>query len=329
MKSPDISIIVPVYNSGKWLNRCIDSILAQTYADFEVLLINDGSTDNSPAICDEYAARDSRIRVFHKPNSGVSASRNLGISNSNGEFITFVDSDDWIDAEYLECLHDNIAGADLSICDFEVLGTTERWRQKVQPGFVSSDNFVDFIMKTYPFCYLTAPWIKLFRKSIIDSHNILFNESLDTFEDTVFVLDYLRYVTNISCSDRKLYKYWRESNGLSQNDELRIRQMPVISSCIYSSLCRMAEVRNIEVSMLYILILGRRFYDWVFPRHYGVGQLREHLRSIAALPEIRCLYEGKYRSYKPKYGLILRYLVRGKIGTAARCYRLMKMSGLL
>ena len=73
MKSPDISIIVPVYNSGKWLNRCIDSILAQTYADFEVLLINDGSTDNSPAICDEYAARDSRIRVFHKPNSGVSA----------------------------------------------------------------------------------------------------------------------------------------------------------------------------------------------------------------------------------------------------------------
>ena len=191
MKSPDISIIVPVYNSGKWLNRCIDSILAQTYADFEVLLINDGSTDNSPAICDEYAARDSRIRVFHKPNSGVSASRNLGISNSNGEYITFVDSDDWIDAEYLECLHDNIAGADLSICDFEVLGTTERWRQKVQPGFVSSDNFVDFIMKTYPFCYLTAPWIKLFRKSIIDSHNILFNESLDTFEDTVFVLDYL------------------------------------------------------------------------------------------------------------------------------------------
>ena len=99
--NPKISVIVPVYNTEKYLKRCIDSILAQSYSDFELLLIDDGSTDASPAICDEYATNDSRVRVFHKPNGGVSSARNLGLDNARGEWIAFVDSDDWIESEML------------------------------------------------------------------------------------------------------------------------------------------------------------------------------------------------------------------------------------
>ena len=104
MKQPAISIIVPVYNAEKYLRRCIDSILSQSLTDFELILIDDGSTDRSPLICDEYATRDKRIRLIHKKNDGVSAARNDGIDIAQGEFITFVDSDDWVDEVYLYTL---------------------------------------------------------------------------------------------------------------------------------------------------------------------------------------------------------------------------------
>lgn len=93
---PKVSIIIPVYKAEKYLNRCIDSILAQTFTDWELLLIDDGSPDRSGDICDEYAKKDTRIRVFHKNNGGVSSARNLGLDNVLGEYVTFVDSDDWL-----------------------------------------------------------------------------------------------------------------------------------------------------------------------------------------------------------------------------------------
>ena len=97
-----ISIIVPVYNTEKYLDRCIQSILSQTYTDFELLLIDDGSTDSSGVICDKYAEQDSRVRVFHKENGGVSSARNIGLDNANGVWITFCDSDDWVYPYWLE-----------------------------------------------------------------------------------------------------------------------------------------------------------------------------------------------------------------------------------
>ena len=96
MSNPKISVIIPVYNAESTLRRCVDSVLAQTFTDFECLLINDGSKDKSGEICDEYAIRDSRIKVFHKENGGVSSARNVGLDNATGEWIAFVDSDDWV-----------------------------------------------------------------------------------------------------------------------------------------------------------------------------------------------------------------------------------------
>ena len=105
-ENPKITVIVPVYNTEKYLRRCVDSILAQTFTDFELLLVNDGSTDGSGAICDEYAQKDSRVRVFHKENGGVSSARNIGIDNAQGDWITFIDSDDRIEQRHLYLLYE-------------------------------------------------------------------------------------------------------------------------------------------------------------------------------------------------------------------------------
>ena len=115
---PAISVIVPVYKAENCLSQCVDSILAQTFQDFEILLIDDGSPDQSGALCDEYAAKDSRIRVFHKENGGVSSARNLGLAQAAGTYIAFADSDDWMEPEELETLYGLIVehGADSAGC---------------------------------------------------------------------------------------------------------------------------------------------------------------------------------------------------------------------
>lgn len=130
-----ISIIVPVYKVEPYLRRCVDSILAQTYTDFELILVDDGSPDNCGAICDEYAAKDSRIRVIHQENGGLSAARNAGLDVAAGEYITFVDSDDLLLDTYLEMLFDTIhtKGADISVCDIIKFSNDEQLK-------IESDN---------------------------------------------------------------------------------------------------------------------------------------------------------------------------------------------
>ena len=118
--NPLISLVIPVYNVEKYLDKCMESVLAQTYDNYEVILVDDGSTDNSGKMCDEYAERDSRVTVYHQKNSGVSVARNVGIENAKGEFISFIDSDDWVDESYLEKLVNAQIkyNADLTICEY-------------------------------------------------------------------------------------------------------------------------------------------------------------------------------------------------------------------
>lgn len=150
---PKISVIVPVYNTEKYLNRCIDSILAQTFTDFELLLIDDGSKDNSGTICDEYAAKDSRVRVFHKENGGVSSARKLGLDNAQGEWITFVDSDDRIDVSYLYFFIDNLK----SKIDLIVTSASK------DKSITKEEYIKGILMRKVP----PSVWGKLYRKQII------------------------------------------------------------------------------------------------------------------------------------------------------------------
>lgn len=129
MNNPKISVIVPVYNAEKYLHRCIDSILNQTFPDFELLLIDDGSKDQSGEICDEYAKKDSRVKVFHKENGGVSSARNVGIDNAVGEYICFCDSDDWVEKTWLLSFFERMCDNDMLITSFNIYEN----EKKVEP----------------------------------------------------------------------------------------------------------------------------------------------------------------------------------------------------
>ena len=191
-----ISVIVPVYNAEKYLHRCIDSILVQSFTDFELLLINDGSKDNSGKICDEYAAKDSRIRVFHKENGGVSSARNLGLDNAKGDYIMFVDSDDYMFPEMCELM---VATIESKRTDLAVCGTTETgggyWCPVADKDYTLTqlkDSFVELLHTEL----LSPPWNKIFKRSIIDGQR--FFEGVSFGEDLIFNLEYIDKCDKIS-----------------------------------------------------------------------------------------------------------------------------------
>jgi len=209
---PKVSVIIPVYNAEKYLRECIDSVLAQTFDDFELLLINDGSTDGSGKICDEYAKKDKRIKVFHKENGGVSSARNLGLDNAKGEWITFVDSDDKVIEMYLYNLY-----KDVENCDIVFQGIIKKkfnTKEEIQMIFYDEViNIKDFLQNHMITSYGFAV-AKLFSFSIIKKNRIEFDECINFAEDALFLIDYLCFVENIMLSSNKGYYYYERENSL-------------------------------------------------------------------------------------------------------------------
>lgn len=180
-----VSVIVPVFNVEKYLERCIDSILKQSYPNFELLLIDDGSTDASGKICDKYIFMDSRIKVFHKKNGGVSSARNLGLKNIKGDWVTFIDSDDWVHPLYLERLLGPVKNSvDLIISNCKIDDIKESGCRLIDKINYSLIFFEDVS------CY-TVPWGKLYKANIIHKSNILFKEQMYLGEDAVFLYMYM------------------------------------------------------------------------------------------------------------------------------------------
>ena len=209
MNNPKISVIVPVYNAEKWLRRCVDSILAQTYTDFELLLIDDGSKDGSGAICDEYAATDPRVRTFHKPNGGVSSARNLGLDNASGEYITFVDADDWIESEYLAALI-GYENADFRMSLFWV--DYPDGMSSISCGKMPIDSILS-VQETVDICnsMLWNVWCKLYKRDIIKQLGLRFIVGFDLGEDTFFNYTYLSGADNAILFGKASYHY-RQDN---------------------------------------------------------------------------------------------------------------------
>ena len=193
-----ISVIVPVYNSEQTLHRCIDSILGQTYRNFELLLINDGSKDRSGEICDEYARKDSRVKVFHKENGGVSSARNVGLDNARGEWVTFVDSDDRVGEMYLELFSSNF-DADILLMDGYYNCSSENCEIFTVKGLHACHNVEDVIASYLDKPIIKTPWAKLFRNDIL--LKLRFDERLRIGEDLSFVCSYMSYVKTIAIID--------------------------------------------------------------------------------------------------------------------------------
>ena len=169
---PLISVIIPVYKVEDYLDRCIKSILSQTFRNFELILIDDGSPDKCPEMCEKWAIKDERIVVIHQKNQGLSAARNLGIRTAKGEFLTFVDSDDWISENMLEVLLELIRkyDADISICDFVRMDKKKdvSVRDKVTEKVYNRDEFMNIILKVHSNRTIHYAWGKLYKRKVID-----------------------------------------------------------------------------------------------------------------------------------------------------------------
>lgn len=209
-----ISIIIPVYNVEKYLNRCVDSVLAQTFSDFEIILVDDGSLDNGGKICDEYAEKYNQIHVIHKQNSGLSDARNTGIEwtfeNSDSEWITFIDSDDWIHPKYLEVLYYAVkeTGLSVSICGFE---RTDGYNPKVD-----ITNLKTQICNTERFyCNKNANAIiacgKLYKKECFKEIRF---PSGKLHEDQFVTYKILFQYSEIAVIDEPLYAYFTNQDGI-------------------------------------------------------------------------------------------------------------------
>lgn len=212
---PRISVIVPVYNAEKYLTQCVESILRQDFTDFELLLVDDGSKDKSGLICDEYAQKDQRVKVFHKENGGVSSARNLGIDKARGEFIVFVDSDDYVDTNYLTILTN--VKADLVVTGYKEFGSginKELSNSKSHIDTVLTGSLIaNCLSSILDDTTMRSPWDKLFKRSIITENTIYFDPLISYAEDAVFVHTYLLYCQTIALKGGTPYHYRIESNN--------------------------------------------------------------------------------------------------------------------
>ena len=211
-----ISIIVPIYNSEKYLRKTLDSLYNQSYKDFEVILVNDGSIDKSLQICEEYQLKNKNTKLITLQNSGVSNARNEGLKNAKGEYICFWDSDDIIDNNYLEEMIKLINDSDIGICSYEVIKNKNNESKIIHSMNNKSvkEVFVSLILNEL----LNPLWNKIYKKEIIKKYNIKFDKNINWGEDLLFNIEYLSHCHGVSTTNLVLYQYYLRSSGLNSNN---------------------------------------------------------------------------------------------------------------
>lgn len=215
MKIPQISIIVPVYKAEEYLHECIESVLVQSYKNWELLLVDDGSPDNSGDICDKYAVKDSRIRVFHKQNGGVSSARNLALKKMRGEWVTFLDSDDKLYSNALQTMLETVYYNNLDVLQFSF---NREWKLG-EEGIPSTEVMPPqkYVNSTY--CNVSV-WGNCIRTSIVTENQIYFNESLKLGEDQIFVFDVLKCSYRVKRIAEILYFYYDNKESVMNNPKV-------------------------------------------------------------------------------------------------------------
>lgn len=231
-----ISVIVPVYNAEKYLDKCIQSILGQTYPNIELLLIDDGSTDSSGSICDRYLAGDTRVRVFHKSNEGISAARNLGLDNAKGEWIAFVDSDDWIDADMYEDMYNAAIRnqADMVCCDLWIEYKNSRIIQSYDNRYDNHKLMYDCLEPIIEVYFVM--WNKLVSRKLYDDNNIRAIIGANMWEDVELMTKIRYFSKSLYVVNIPYYHYNKTSDS----------SVTISSKIINSANGQVERVRHIE-----------------------------------------------------------------------------------
>lgn len=306
-----ISIVIPVYNAAKYLSKCLDSVINQSYRDIEVILVDDGSIDTSGKICDNYADDDKRIVVLHGKNGGVSVARNNGINHSTGDYVTFIDSDDIIHPDYIRKLVNNLDEDVLPVCKLEYFQNEVKFYDNEKSKIkLNKDDFIRLCEMTL----LNTPCCKLYNLNIIRKNKIAFDNKLSLGEDLLFNLDYLNYVNKIVIINQKLYYYRKdESNTLSTSYNPGMLEIQTLLFEKYTNFFNEVSMDNDEKCIFdsYRLSIIRLIIENEF-RNKNVGFWNRYLNVLKILKDNRMknmIKEVRYPKRKCFYFLIKHRLI--------------------
>lgn len=286
-----ISVIVPVYNVEQYLNKCIDSIRNQLYQNIEIIIVDDGSTDQSGKICDSYLQRDSRIKVIHKENGGLSDARNKGIEYANGDYLAFIDSDDWIERDMIECLWRGISqGTEMAICGYFCNDTGKN----IETGFEkvwTYDKDMVVLPKMEVLKFLLGDqitnfaWNKLYKRTLFDSEEGKIRFPFrKNFEDVAIMYKLIDNASNIALVNKPLYHYVYRKNGIVGSKKISDlldccefrKERYLWAEQKYPELCAM-QWEGIEDAMVRMAAANVRKYQ----RNEGINARRENLAAFA------------------------------------------------
>lgn len=238
---PAISVIVPIYNGEQFIHKCIDSVLSQTFSDLELIIVDDGSTDNCPQICDEYAKKDSRVIVIHGTNKGVSIARNIGLAAASGEYVAFCDGDDYFKKNLLERTYSTAVEKHADVVSFNLQRMSDEAIlidvKPNEPDIIDLDKETRFDMLYKVVTWQTKGWQacrSIFRRQIIEDHHIQFCDTCGNFaEDLGFTLEYLLYASRIIFIDEYLYYYYDVRQNSMMNSSKHVYKVNEVNELSY------------------------------------------------------------------------------------------------
>ncbi len=288
-----VSIIVPIYNADKYLSRCVDSILKQTYPHFELLLIDDGSTDNSASICDQYARQDARISVVHQANAGVSVARNSGLKKAQGQYITFVDADDTISPTYL---------SDFLPCSTElaIQGVIlqnkkgeKSYQQHTSSYIAVETKRMEAFIEAEISSNTKGPVAKLFQRNIIETYHLSFNPQYSYGEDHLFVLEFIKHCQSIAIIDTCNYTYFLQHENSITNSHLPYKELSAYAREAYQLRQELIAQLGIEQDKYNRFILEERAH-LIYQSIYSLYTIQGNQAKAERLAFIESVYEYDY-----------------------------------
>lgn len=231
MRKPKYSFILPIYKVEMYLPKCIDSILKQSISDFEVILVDDGSPDKCPNICDKYAKKDSRIKVIHKKNAGLCDARNAGLKKAKGEYILFVDPDDYIEKNYLEVIDREADEYDMLVFSYNALYKNKKIKKFGENNIITAEEAQKYLVQDDKFCGYV--WNKAYRKEIIDKYNLKFDNSVTISEDILFTYQFLEHSFMVKLVDESIINYRQRNNSIILTPKKDLNVASIIKTYVY------------------------------------------------------------------------------------------------
>ena len=341
-----ISIIIPIYNSEKYIKRCIDSIINQSYKNIEIILIDDGSTDNSRNICEKYSSIDSRFKILSKKNGGVSSARNVGVKNAKGEYIMFVDADDWLEKDAIITLYNTLKEHNVDIvrgnfyCNndkrnfkIEIQNKYENIKIKKNDKKLKIEIINDLLLgKLKAFV-----WLLLIKKEIIVSNKILFNTNISFMEDLIF---YIRLISidNISfyMLDKDIYCYYFNNNSASksksqnkiiENIENVLSVNKIVREILYNSKMLNEETQTRMCTANFNIIMN---YYFSLYKVNKIKNLKEFLEKIIENKEFEFIMKNINYRFMPIHYRLQYFITKyKKIDILIFYYKIRKIFSLI